>query len=116
MPERAPDVLIADMLEAVERIQAYTTGIDYEAFLNDQKTADAVLRNLQVLGEAANRVPDETRTAAPDVEWTRIVRSRHVIVHDYFGTDYEIVWRIVQVHLPPLQEALRSLQQRLSNP
>ena len=113
MSERPPQVLVADMLEAVARIDAYTAGMDYRQFVQDQKTVDAVLRNLQVLGEAANRVPAAVRAIAPEIEWQRIIRSRHIVVHDYFGVDTVIVWRIIKVHLPPLRASLASLRQRL---
>ena len=113
MSERAVHILVADMLEAVERIRTYTEGITFDEFLQDHKTSDAVLRNLQVLGEAASRVPEAVRMLAPEIEWKRIIRSRHIVVHDYFGIDYEIVWRIVQVHLPPLRNSLTRLQATL---
>ena len=60
-----------------------------------------------------NRVSDVVRARAPEIEWQRIIRSRHIVVHDYFGVDYAIVWRIIEVHLPPLRASLESLQQRL---
>lgn len=113
MSERPPHVLVADMLEAVGRVLVYTAGMTYAQFCADPKTIDAVLRNLQVLGEAANRVPEAVRAQAPEVEWTRIIRSRHVVVHEYFGVDREIVWRIVEAHLPPLRTALAALLERL---
>lgn len=113
MSERPAHVLVADMLEAVERIRAYTVGMDFDQFVGDRKTTDAVLRNLQILGEAANRTPRAVREQAPEIEWERIIRSRHIVVHHYFGVDHEIVWRIVEVHLPPLEEALQQLFQRL---
>jgi uncharacterized protein with HEPN domain len=109
MSERIPKLLLSDMLDAVQAIFEYTAGMDYEAFLRDRKTRDAVVRNLQVLGEAANRVPGMVKAQHPAIEWQRIVRSRHIIVHDYAGIDYEIVWRIVEVHLKPLEEALRQI-------
>ena len=113
MSERSEHILVADMLEAVERISVYTEGMTFEEFQQDHKTSDAVLRNLQVLGETANRVPESIQTLSPEIEWERIIRSRHIVVHNYFGIDYEIVWRIVQMHLPPLRIALTTLQTRL---
>lgn len=97
------------MLGSINAILDYTDGINYEAFLDDRKTRDAVIRNLQVLGEAANRVPKAARDESPEIEWMRIIRSRHILVHDYSGIDYEIVWRIIEVHLPPLQIALQAI-------
>ena len=116
MSERAAHILVADMLEAIERIRSYTAGMEFEQFVADPKTSDAVVRNLQVLGEAANRVPKPIRRQAPSIEWERIIRSRHIVVHDYFGIDFEIVWRIIEVHLPPLHEALLSLQIQIPPP
>lgn len=106
MSERIPSILFADMLDCVDTVFEYTAGMDFDKFLNDRKTRDAVIRNIQVLGEAANRVPKEVREQYPDIEWMRIIRSRHILVHDYAGIDFEIVWRIVEVHLYPLREAL----------
>lgn len=106
MSERLPRLLLEDTLEATNAIFEFTAGMDYDTFLNDRKTRDAVLRNLQVLGEAANRMPQAVRAEYPEIEWQRIARSRHIIVHDYAGIDYEIVWRISEVHLPPLKITL----------
>jgi uncharacterized protein with HEPN domain len=109
MSDRVASVLLRDMLEALDRIQSYTAGMTYEQFVQDRKTVDAVLRNLSVLGEAANRMPASVRDQASDIEWVRIIRSRHIVVHNYFGVDEQIVWRIIQMHLPPLREALGGL-------
>ncbi|MCF0042461.1 HepT-like ribonuclease domain-containing protein [Dyadobacter fanqingshengii] len=106
MSERAPSILFLDMLDSVETVLDYTSGMSFDNFMNDRKTRDAVIRNIQVLGEAANRVPKEVREQYPDIEWMRIIRSRHILVHDYAGIDFEIVWRIIEVHLPPLRDAL----------
>jgi len=97
------------MLEAVEAIEEYTVGLDYESFLNSRMVRDAVIRNVQVLGEAANRISKEFRDQHPTIEWMRIIRTRHILVHDYFGLDYEIIWRIITVHLPPLQGAIKQI-------
>jgi uncharacterized protein with HEPN domain len=106
MSERSPSVLLFDMLDSVKTIFEFTEGMSYDTFLADRRTRDAVIRNLQVLGEAANRIPQEIRSLYPEIEWMRIIRSRHIVVHDYAGIDYEIVWRIIEVHLSPLQEGL----------
>lgn len=86
------------MSEAIRRIFLYTQNMGFEEFSKDQKTTDAVLRNLQILGEAANKVSKETKKKIPEIEWTKIVRSRNIVVHEYFGVDFEIVWRIIEVH------------------
>ena len=116
MSERAPHVLLSDMIKAIERVLSYTEGATFDSFMGDSRTVDAVLRNLQILGEAARRVPRDVEAMAPEIEWAKIVRSRHILVHDYFGVDHEIVWRIVEVHLPPMLTPLRALQADLTPP
>lgn len=114
MSERSDKVLLEDMLEAVNRILSYTEGIDFKTFSNDLKTSDAVLRNLQVLGEAAKSISSNIHDKHSEIEWSKIIRSRHIVVHEYFGVDFEIVWRIVKVHIPPLKEQLKSLIEEIN--
>jgi uncharacterized protein with HEPN domain len=109
MPKRDADLLIADMLEALRKIDSYTAGLDHSAFLQDEKTIDAVVRNLEVLGEAAQQIPDEFEARHPGVPWRRIAGLRNRIVHDYFGLDLEIIWQIVRNDLPPLKATLEKI-------
>lgn len=81
---------VEDMVEAVRRVSHYSAGMTREAFLADAKTVDAVVRNLEVLGEAAKHVPDEMRTRYPAVEWKKIAGMRDVLAHEYFGIDEDI--------------------------
>ncbi|MCO6490690.1 MAG: DUF86 domain-containing protein [Phaeodactylibacter sp.] len=114
MSERSDKVLVEDMIEAARRILLFTEGMDFDSFSRDLKTSDAVLRNLQVLGEAAKMVSSETRDAYPEVEWSKIIRSRHIVVHEYFGVDFEIVWRIVEVHIPVLKRQLSLVLKKMN--
>ncbi len=109
MAERSSNLLLFDILESIHNIREYTTGMNFEQFIGDKKTLDAVLRNIQIIGEAAKRVPQDVKAAHPEIEWMRIIRSRHILVHDYFGVDYEIVWRIIEVHLLPLETAISAM-------
>ena len=115
MSARAEQLRIEDMSEAVDRIERYTRGLSRDTFETDEMVVDAVLRNLGVLGEAARHVSAETRALAPEIEWTKIVRSRHIVVHEYMGVDLDIVWRIVAVYLPPLRKHLHSLLARMGS-
>lgn len=94
MPKRDTAILVQDIYTALERISAYIHGMDAENFLNDQKTIDAVTRNLEIVGEAARQMDDEARKLYPDIPWPRIVGLRHRIVHDYFGVDTSLIWGI----------------------
>jgi len=86
MPKRDPDLLLQDMLGAIHKIEKYTAGIDRESFLQDEKTIDAVVRNLEVLGEAARQLPEDFAARYPEVSWRQIAGLRNRIVHDYFGS------------------------------
>ncbi len=76
--------------------------MNFEQFTLDEKTVDAVARNFEIIGEAANRLPDEFKSQHPSIEWNRIRGFRNRIVHDYFGIDYEIDWKIIKDFLPHL--------------
>ena len=106
MPERDAGLLVADILAAIGKIDRYTLGITREAFLADEKTIDAVVRNLEIIGEAARRLPAEFAAAHPDISWRQIAGLRNRIVHEYFGLDLDIVWHIVEHDLPQLKVRL----------
>ena len=106
MPERDADLLIEDILTAIGRIDRYTRGLTHEAFLSDEKTIDAVVRNLEIIGEAARRIPASFAAAYPDIPWQQMAGLRNRIVHDYFGLDLEIIWQIIQGDLPQLKVRL----------
>jgi uncharacterized protein with HEPN domain len=112
MSRRDTTLLIQDMLMACERITQYVSGMAYNEFVNDFKTVDATVRNIQILGEAANQVPKEFQVAHTQIEWTKIIRSRHILVHQYFELDHNIIWRITQDYIPPLLQNLIELVKR----
>ena len=100
---------LEDILEAVARIERYTAGQSFQQFSHDEKTVDAVVRNLEVIGEAVKRIPEEIRQKHPSMEWRKIAGLRDILVHEYFGIDAEIIWDIVQNKLPLLEQSVRSL-------
>jgi uncharacterized protein with HEPN domain len=106
MSKRDTILLLEDMLQSAQKIKKYTKGLDFDAFLSDDKTIDAVVRNFEIIGEAANRIDPDFRGSYPELEWKRIRGFRNRIVHDYFGIDYEIVWSIVEAYLDELIDRL----------
>jgi uncharacterized protein with HEPN domain len=106
MSKRPVDLLLNDMLEAIDRIEQYTEGMSFETFSSDHKSIDAVVRNLEIIGEAANRLPEDFKERHPSVEWYKVIGLRHRIVHEYFGIDLEIIWQIVGADLSVLRETL----------
>ncbi len=100
MSNRSAGLLIEDILESAKKIQRYTAEMSFEQFTADEKTADAFVRNFEIIGEAANRLPADFKTQHAHIDWDRIRGFRNRIVHDYFGIDYSIVWNIVENFLP----------------
>ena len=101
-----------DILEAISNIREYLVGMDYESFVKDKKTRDAVVRNLEIIGEAAGRLPESFRSAAPEIEWRKIVSLRNILAHQYFGLSLPIIWDVVQSKLQPLETSCLELMKQ----
>ncbi len=109
MSEHGIEDVLADIIEAAGRVATYTSGLTYVDFLEDLKTQDAVVRNLEIVGEAVKRIPEEIRNKVPDIPWKSVAGMRDKLIHHYFGVNFDIVWAVVQQDLPPLTEAVKSL-------
>ena len=114
MSKRDLRLLPEDILEACHNILSYTSGMDYENFYGDKKTIDAVVRNFEVIGEAAAILPEDFKIKHPEIEWRRIIGFRNRIIHEYFGIDYENVWKIKEENIPELTERIEILINGLS--
>jgi uncharacterized protein with HEPN domain len=102
-------VYLADIVEAIGRIRRYTGGYTLAQLARDRRTLDAVVRNLEVIGEAAKNVPVEVRRKHPEVEWRRMAGLRDILIHQYFGIDVAIVWDVVRNKLPELGRRVRGI-------
>ena len=109
MSKRDASLLLQDMREAMQKTARYTAGMDVTAFLADEKTTDAVVRNIEIIGEAAKQLPEEFKAAQPQVPWAQMAGMHNRIVHDYAGVDLELVWNVVQTALPELEQATTGL-------
>ena len=110
MSKRTPNLLIEDIIESGTKILEYTNNLSFHDFLNDNKTVDAVVRNFEIIGEAANLLPDDFKDNYSTIDWHRIRGFRNRIVHDYFGIDYSIVWEIKNLFLPDMIQKLKSIK------
>jgi uncharacterized protein with HEPN domain len=109
MSNRNAELLLNDIIESSEKILHYVQGLSYEQFLDDDKTLDAVIRNFEIIGEAANRLPDDFKESHQEIDWYRIRGFRNRIVHHYFGIDYNILWQIKETFLPEMLSILKTL-------
>ena len=100
---------VRDMIQFGENVISFTDGMNMAAFIKDARTYHAVLRNLELIGEAASHVPLEVRDAFPEIDWRRIVGFRNRLAHAYFHIDDDIVWDIVAKDIPRLLPQLRHL-------
>lgn len=115
MTNRPARVRLEDLKQAMARIRQYTASLTYDEFIKDEKTTDAVLRNLEVIGEAARNIPEELRGRYPDVEWHRMIGLRNIISHEYFGVDMQIIWEVATRNVAETEPLVADMLDRLSH-
>jgi uncharacterized protein with HEPN domain len=108
MAERDEQLYLTEILEAADRAIRYCAD-GRGAFFADQKTQDAVVRNIEIIGEASKQLSPTTRAARPDIPWSKIAGTRDRLIHGYYRVDLEIIWEIVESELPRLREAVAGL-------
>jgi len=97
---------LKDIFHAIESIETFTVGMNYDLFVADDKTLSAVIRKLEIIGEAVKQLPEEFLLLHPDIPWKQIAGMRDKLIHFYFGVDPHLVWQTVQKRLPELKAAV----------
>lgn len=108
---RSLNLYLNDILKSIGKIQKFTAQTTQADLVQDERTFDAVVYNLQIIGEATRNIPEDIRNQQPQIEWKNIIGIRNIITHTYFSVDDEIVWNIIQTKLEPLKTAIELIQQ-----
>ncbi len=107
-------MFIEDIITAINKIQTYIKNMDYETFSKNDMVLDAVLRNLEIIGEASKNIPERIRTKYSEIPWKKMIGLRNVVIHEYFGIDTTIIWKIITENLPTTKPLIIKLFKSLS--
>ena len=113
MPERDVSLLLEDILESIDKIGRYTGHMEFEDFKRNDIVADAVVRNIEIIGEACRIIPETIRAKYSAVPWRRIIGFRNIAIHQYFKVDLEILWTVVTEGLPGIKPQLEKILEEL---
>ena len=104
---------LKDILDCMVKIEEFVKEMDFENFIKDDKTVSAVVRKLEVIGEATKNIPEAIKKKHKDIPWRDMARMRDKIIHFYFGVDYEIVWKVIKERLPKIKPLLKKVLKEL---
>lgn len=108
--KRSLNLYLEDIRTAINKIERYTKTKSFAGFRKDEKTIDAVIRNLEIIGEAAKSIPQETKDMHRCIPWKGIIGMRNKVIHEYFGVDVEILWKTVKEDISGLKEKIEELK------
>jgi len=103
---RSYKLYLKDILVAIKKINKYTASLTFERLKRDELLIDAIVRNLEIIGEASKNIPKGIREKHPDIEWKKVCGLRDILVHEYFGIDVQILWDIIKNKLPDLKKKI----------
>lgn len=106
---RGVDILLGEILEAIDLLRQYTDGLDYDEFAGNVEKQDSVIRRLEIIGEAVKGIPDHLRAKHPSVPWRDIAGARDILIHEYFRVDLKMAWDMIHKDLPLLEAEVRGM-------
>ena len=109
MNKRKPDVYLQDILESIQQIEEYLDGVNENEFYQNSEKQDAVLRRLEIIGEAVKHISDDIRDEYDEVPWRKIAGMRDIIIHEYFGVTLSMIWVVAQRDLPDLKSKIQDI-------
>ena len=110
MTKRNENLYIRDILDSIRNIEKYAGNLSLKKFANDQLVIDAVIRNLEIIGEASKQISKITKSQHPHIPWNEMAGMRNKVIHEYFGVDIEIVWETIKSSLPALKKSIKKLE------
>ena len=114
MKKRDVRVFLEDILESIEKIEEYTANVDEDEFYENTFIQDAVLRRLEIIGEAVKNIPNDFRAKYPDIPWRQIAGMRDILIHAYFGVNLRRVWKVIKEDLPELKLKILKILNKIS--
>jgi len=113
MTERSLAEFLQDILDTIADLETFTANVEFEAFRANREKVLAVVKSIEILGEAVKKIPDDIRTQYPEIPWKAIAGMRDMLVHEYWGIDTNVVWATVQEGLPPLKAVIIEVAEKL---
>jgi uncharacterized protein with HEPN domain len=111
--KKNPEIFLKHIIESIESIEKYTENISQDKFFESTRTQDAVVRRLEIIGEAVKNLPMSFRNKYPDIPWRKAAGMRDVLIHEYFGVDLALIWEIIKKDLPNFKKQILGLLQRV---
>ncbi len=112
---RSNELYLKDILDSIKKIYNYIDDKNFNTFRNHEMMKDAVLRNLEIIGEASNNISDSLKKKYQNILWSEIIGLRNIVVHDYFGVDLNIIWEIIKKDLPEFEKQIQEILKKEFN-